>query len=117
LERLLIGASAAGLCLLHGFQAATLFSIGSDDMAFVYLDGRLVCDDGGVHSSALVPLSGSKAHFPNPIFIEKRRTRKSRVRQSIQMIYQLLSVLIYPFGSALINFLEIFLSKPATFSI
>jgi hypothetical protein len=53
---------------LHGFQAATLtgtlyapttetisFSIGSDDMAFVYLDGLLVCDDGGVHSSASVP--------------------------------------------------------------
>jgi fibro-slime domain-containing protein len=49
----------------NGFQAATLsgqlvaasteqisFSIGADDMAFAYLDGNLVCDLGGVHSSA-----------------------------------------------------------------
>jgi len=47
-----------------GFQAATLtgtlyapeaetisFNIGSDDMAFAYLDGQVVCDDGGVHGS------------------------------------------------------------------
>ncbi|MFZ1086059.1 MAG: PEP-CTERM sorting domain-containing protein [Terracidiphilus sp.] len=51
-----------------GFQAATLsgtlyaptsesinFTIGSDDMAFAYLDGQVVCDDGGVHGSASVP--------------------------------------------------------------
>jgi hypothetical protein len=30
------------------------FSIGSDDMAFVYLDGVVVCDDGGVHASSSV---------------------------------------------------------------
>jgi hypothetical protein len=48
-----------------GFQAATLtgtlvaptteqisFNIGSDDMAFAYLDGQLVCSDGGVHPSS-----------------------------------------------------------------
>jgi hypothetical protein len=47
-----------------GYQAAILsgtltaptaetisFSIGSDDMAFAYLDGSLVCSDGGVHAS------------------------------------------------------------------
>ncbi len=47
-----------------GFQAARLygnlyaatteqisFNIGADDMAFAYLDGQLVCDLGGVHSS------------------------------------------------------------------
>lgn len=52
----------------NGYQAATLsgilnapssesisFSIGSDDMAFVYLDGNVVCDDGGVHGSSSVP--------------------------------------------------------------
>jgi hypothetical protein len=48
----------------NGFQAATLtgtlniptdenisFSIGADDMAFAYLDGKVVCDLGGVHGS------------------------------------------------------------------
>jgi hypothetical protein len=52
----------------NGFQAAYLsgtlnagttetltFNVGSDDMAFVYLDGQNVCDDGGVHGSAGVP--------------------------------------------------------------
>ncbi len=47
----------------HGFQAATLigtinaptsevlnFTISSDDMAFVYIDGSLVCSDGGIHA-------------------------------------------------------------------
>lgn len=51
-----------------GFQAAVLsgtidpavsenisFSIGSDDMAFVYLNGLLVCSDGGVHGNSAVP--------------------------------------------------------------
>ena len=49
------------------FQAATLsgniaalsaetisFSVSSDDMAFVYLDGVNVCDDGGVHGATAV---------------------------------------------------------------
>jgi hypothetical protein len=31
------------------------FTVGSDDMAFVYLDGVDVCDDGGVHGSTSVP--------------------------------------------------------------
>jgi len=52
----------------NGYQAAMLFgninapttetlnfSIGSDDMAFAYIDGQLVCSDGGVHGSASVP--------------------------------------------------------------
>ena len=52
----------------NGFQAAhfygTLyapsaeqisFSVSSDDMAFVYLDGLIVCNDGGVHAAAAVP--------------------------------------------------------------
>jgi hypothetical protein len=51
-----------------GYQAAMLFgtlkapttetlsfSIGSDDMAFAYIDGNVVCSDGGVHGSASVP--------------------------------------------------------------
>jgi len=52
----------------NGYQAAILsgilntastqqlsFAIGSDDMAFAYIDGSLVCSDGGVHGSASVP--------------------------------------------------------------
>jgi hypothetical protein len=48
-----------------GFQALTLtgqisaasteqltFSLSSDDMAFVYIDGNLVCSDGGIHAIA-----------------------------------------------------------------
>ncbi len=48
----------------NGYQAAYLsstlhapttesisFTIGSDDMAFAFLDGQVVCDDGGVHAS------------------------------------------------------------------
>jgi len=48
----------------NGFQAAYLYStlfaptsesisftLGSDDMAFAYLDGQVVCIDGGVHAS------------------------------------------------------------------
>ena len=31
------------------------FAVGSDDMAFVYLDGVNVCDDGGVHGNTSVP--------------------------------------------------------------
>ena len=51
-----------------GYQAATLegtinaptteqltFSISSDDMAFVYIDGSLVCSDGGIHGEGAVP--------------------------------------------------------------
>jgi hypothetical protein len=51
-----------------GYQAAMLygtltapttetlnFSIGSDDMAFAYIDGSVVCSDGGVHGSSSVP--------------------------------------------------------------
>lgn len=49
----------------NGYQAAVLtgtldapatelisFSIGADDMAFAYLDGKVVCDLGGVHGSS-----------------------------------------------------------------
>ncbi len=52
----------------NGFQAAIFdgvlnapttetlsFLIGSDDMAFVYIDGNIVCDDGGVHGNSSVP--------------------------------------------------------------
>jgi hypothetical protein len=55
-----------------GFEAAILsgtinaptaesigFSIGSDDMAFLYLDGILQCSDGGVHASTSVPCTTS----------------------------------------------------------
>jgi hypothetical protein len=50
-----------------GYQAAMLygtitaptketlsFSIGSDDIAFAYIDGQVVCSDGGVHGSSSV---------------------------------------------------------------
>lgn len=52
----------------NGYQAATImaslnaqtaqklnFTIGSDDMAFAYIDGKLVCSDGGVHPAGGVP--------------------------------------------------------------
>lgn len=55
-----------------GFQAAILsgtlvapsaetisFDIGSDDMAFLYLDGTIACDDGGVHGATSVPCTSS----------------------------------------------------------
>jgi hypothetical protein len=54
----------------NGYQAAVLsgtlfaptteqlsFMIGSDDMSFAYIDGQVVCDDGGVHASSSVPCS------------------------------------------------------------
>jgi hypothetical protein len=33
------------------------FTVSSDDNAFVYLDGQLVCNDGGVHGPGAVPCS------------------------------------------------------------
>jgi PEP-CTERM motif len=52
----------------NGYQAATLtgtinapttetlnFTISSDDMAFVYIDGVLACSDGGIHGQGGVP--------------------------------------------------------------
>jgi hypothetical protein len=55
-----------------GFQAAILsgtidapeaedisFSIGSDDMAFLYLNGEIACSDGGVHGATSVPCTSS----------------------------------------------------------
>jgi hypothetical protein len=52
----------------NGFQAAVFsgtlfapttetlsFNISSDDMAFVYIDGTIACDDGGVHGAGTVP--------------------------------------------------------------
>jgi hypothetical protein len=35
------------------------FSVSSDDMAFVYLDGVNVCDDGGVHGASPVPCTSA----------------------------------------------------------
>lgn len=65
-------ANGAGGGDANGFQAAILsgtinaptaetigFSIGSDDMAFLYLDGILQCSDGGVHASTSVPCTTS----------------------------------------------------------
>ena len=56
----------------NGFQAAVLsgflyaptaetvgFTISSDDMAFLYLDGQIACDDGGVHPATAVPCTSS----------------------------------------------------------
>jgi fibro-slime domain-containing protein len=57
--------NGAGSNDANGFQAAVFstslivpsaesltFSVGADDVAFAYLDGRLVCDLGGVHVDA-----------------------------------------------------------------
>ncbi len=59
--------NGAGGSDYNGFQAAVFsgdliapvseslsFQIASDDMAFVYIDGNIVCDDGGVHGIASV---------------------------------------------------------------
>ena len=56
----------------NGFQAAVLsanlsipatqtisFTISSDDMAFLYLDGVVACNDGGVHAATSVPCTSS----------------------------------------------------------
>ena len=70
-----------------GFQAATMsgtltagsteqlsFSIGSDDMAFVYIDGQIVCSDGGVHGSSSVacttPTVSAGDHTFNLFFVD-----------------------------------------------
>ncbi len=60
--------SCDGPAPCDGYQAATLtgtinapttevlnFTISSDDMAFVYIDGQLVCSDGGIHGAGSVP--------------------------------------------------------------
>jgi PEP-CTERM motif len=57
---------------LNGFQGAILsgdlfaptketvsFSIASDDMAFLYINGQIACDDGGVHAATAVPCTSS----------------------------------------------------------
>jgi hypothetical protein len=41
------------------------FSVSSDDMAFVYLDGVNVCDDGGVHGASAVPCTTSTVSAGN----------------------------------------------------
>jgi hypothetical protein len=56
-----------------GYQAVTLtgtldastsealqFTISSDDMAFAYIDGQLVCSDGGIHGLGSVPCTTSE---------------------------------------------------------
>jgi hypothetical protein len=56
----------------NGFQAAILsgnlfaptketvsFSIASDDVAFLYLNGQIACDDGGVHGATAVSCTWS----------------------------------------------------------
>jgi fibro-slime domain-containing protein len=56
----------------NGYQSAILtgtlfapvaqtvsFTVASDDSAFVYLDGRIACDDGGVHTATAVPCTTS----------------------------------------------------------
>jgi len=60
--------NGTGASDLSAFQAAILsgtlvapaaetvnFTIASDDMAFLYLDGQIACDDGGVHGDTPVP--------------------------------------------------------------
>jgi hypothetical protein len=70
-----------------GYQAAVLsgtlyaptteelsFNIGSDDMAFAYIDGSIVCDDGGVHPSSSVacstPVIGEGDHSFELFFVD-----------------------------------------------
>jgi hypothetical protein len=65
----------------NGYQAAVLsgtinapttetlsFAIGSDDMAFAYIDGEVVCSDGGVHGSASVPCTTPTVSAGNHTF-------------------------------------------------
>ena len=76
----------------NGYQAAYLsstlnaptdesisFTIGSDDMAFAYLDGLLVCSDGGVHGiSPGVCTSGIMSagnHFLQVFFVDINQTQ------------------------------------------
>jgi hypothetical protein len=64
-----------------GYQALTLtgtinnnnpvaealqFTIESDDMAFVYIDGQLVCSDGGIHPLSPTPCTTSEVISPGP---------------------------------------------------
>jgi len=54
------GASGYQSAFLYGILNAPTaesinFTIGSDDMAFAYLDNQLVCSDGGVHAVSSVP--------------------------------------------------------------
>jgi hypothetical protein len=64
--------NGAGASDLTGFQAAVLtgtlvapaaetvsFTIASDDMAFLYLDGQIACDDGGLHRASSVACTTS----------------------------------------------------------
>lgn len=76
----------------NGFQAAVLsgtltaatteqlsFEIGSDDMAFAYIDGQVVCDDGGVHGSASVacttPTISAGSHSFELFFVDINRVQ------------------------------------------
>jgi len=78
----------------NGFQAAILsgtlnaptaesisFAIGSDDMAFVYLDGINVCDDGGVHGDGSVPCTtasiGAGNHTIEVFFVDINNTQSA----------------------------------------
>jgi len=71
----------------NGFQAVHLagtlnaptaeqltFNIGSDDMSFAYIDGHVVCDDGGVHASSSVacttPIVGAGNHSFDLFFVD-----------------------------------------------
>lgn len=55
------------------------FAIGSDDMAFVYLDGVNVCDDGGVHGNSSVPCTtstiGAGNHSIELFFVDINNTQ------------------------------------------
>jgi len=76
----------------NGYQAAMLFgninapttetlsfSIGSDDMAFAYIDGKIVCSDGGVHGSASVacttPTVSAGTHTFDLFFVDINQTQ------------------------------------------
>ena len=76
----------------NGFQAAVLtgnlfapaaetvsFTVSSDDSAFVYLDGQIACDDGGVHSATAVPCTTSTisagTHTIQVFYIDLRQTQ------------------------------------------
>jgi hypothetical protein len=76
----------------NGYQAAELFgtitaptketlsfSIGSDDMAFAYIDGQIVCSDGGVHGSSSVacttPTVSAGTHTFDLFFVDINQTQ------------------------------------------
>lgn len=76
----------------NGYQAAVLsgwlnagsteqitFNVGADDMAFVYLDGGIVCDLGGVHAltngTCSSPIVSAGTHYLQLFFVDMNQVQ------------------------------------------